>query len=76
MACNHVGVIGITCRLHDERTADDLGISHLPSPIQVADLAATEHQEFRVIDVIVSPPGSPIAALVKVRPVHLRVVAA
>ena len=58
-------MIGTRCRLHDLE-GDDRGIAHLPPPIAVGDLVATEHHEFRVVDFIISPPESPIAALVKV----------
>ena len=68
-------MIGTKCRLHD-LSGDDRGIAHLPTPITVGDLVATEHHEFRVVDIIISPPGSPIGALVKVQPTHLHVVAA
>lgn len=64
-------MLGIKCRLHD-LAGDDRGIAHVPAPIAVGDLVAREHHEFRVVDVIVSPPGSPIGALVKVRPTRLR----
>ena len=40
------------------------------------DGVALEHSEHRVYEVVISPPGSVIAALVKVQPVHLRVIAA
>ena len=54
-------MIGTKCRLHD-LAGDDSGIAHVPTPIAVGDLVATEHREFRVVDVIVSLPGSPIGA--------------
>jgi hypothetical protein len=37
----------------------------------IGDLVLLEHSEHRVYDVVPSPPGSLIAALVKVRPVRL-----
>ena len=69
-----VAMLGIACRLHDVDTADDLGVAHLPSPVRVGDLAATEHELYRVVDVIVNPPGSLIGAIVKVQPARLAVV--
>ena len=68
-------MLGITCRLHDAITADDLGIAHLPPPILPGDLAATPSELYRVVDVIVSPPASIIGALVKVTPARLTVAA-
>lgn len=70
-----VAMFGTKCRLHD-LDGDDRGIAHLPTPIMVGDLVATEHHEFRVVDIILCPPGSQIGALVKVQPTHLRVAAA
>jgi hypothetical protein len=61
-------------RVHDQ-TGDDLGIVHLPGPVEPGDLVATEHEEFRVVAVVVSPPGSAIDVLAKVQPMHLRVAA-
>ncbi|MFO7573276.1 MAG: hypothetical protein R6W48_11855 [Gaiellaceae bacterium] len=45
----------------------------MPAPVEVDDLVALEHGEYRVVDVVVSPPGYPIEAIVKVRPVRLSV---
>lgn len=39
------------------------------------DLVATEDAEYRVVDYILSPPGSPIEALVRVAPARLAVAA-
>jgi hypothetical protein len=44
-------------------------------PIEPGDLVATIDSVYRVVDVVRSPPGSPIAALVKVRPERLVVAA-
>ena len=54
---------------------DDVGIAHVPIPIEIGDLVATVDTTYRIVDVVVAPPGSPIAALVKVRPARLHVVA-
>jgi hypothetical protein len=67
-------MIGVSCRLHD-MTGDDIGIAHLPSPIECGDLVATERGEYRIDTVIRTPPGQ-IDALVRVQPMHLPVVAA
>ena len=64
----------VPVRLHD-LTGDDLGLVHLPWPIEVGDLVALEHGEFRVHDVVETGHTSPIAALVRVRPAHLRLTA-
>jgi hypothetical protein len=62
---------GVPVRVHD-LYGDDLGIAHLPPPIAIGDLIALEGRELRVVDVVERPPNSPLAALVQVRPVHLR----
>jgi hypothetical protein len=54
---------------------DDVGIAHVPIPIEIGDLIATIDSIYRVVDVVVSPPGSLFAAMVKVRPECLAVVA-
>ena len=66
-----VAMIGTACRLHDENTADDVGIVHAPPPVEPGDLVATADEIFRVVDVVTTGPDSNIAALVKVRPAHL-----
>jgi hypothetical protein len=43
----------------------------MPLPIEVGDLVAFEHAEYRVNDVVETGSASPIAALVRVRPAHL-----
>jgi hypothetical protein len=63
-------MVGVRVRVHD-LDANDLGIAHVPLPLAVGDLVATEHHEFRVVDFILSPPGSPVGALARVRPVRL-----
>ncbi len=55
--------------------ARGVGYAHVPSPIELDDLVATEHGEFRVVDVVESPPGYAIQALVKMRPARLAVAA-
>lgn len=59
--------------LRDAATFDHLGTCTVPAPVEVDDLVALEHGEYRVVDVVVSPPGYPIEAIVKVRPVRLSV---
>ena len=67
-------MLGSCVRLHDADTAEDLGLVHVPSPVCVGDLAATE-SGYRVVDVV-ELPASAIDALCKpVRPVRLVLVA-
>lgn len=68
-------MLGITCRLHDAATADDLGVATLPPPILPGDIVATETDVYRVVDVITNPAGASIGALVKVAPARLAVAA-
>ena len=68
-------MLGVPCRIHD-LSGDDLGVAHLPPPIEVGDLVALQHSEFRVYDVVGLDQTYPIAAIVKVQAVHLPVVAA
>jgi hypothetical protein len=67
-------MVGVPVRLHS-LDGDDVGIVHVPPPIEVGDLIATAHALFRVLDVVTSPPGSLIAAMVKVRREHMAVAA-
>lgn len=64
-------MIGLTVRLHD-LTGDDLGTVHLPGPLELDDLVATETAEYRIVDVVAVPAGSSIDALAKVQPTSLR----
>jgi len=66
--------VGVAVRVHS-RTGDDLGIAHVPPPIEIGDLIALEHAEFRVDDVVETGQTYPIAALVKARPTQLRLAA-
>jgi hypothetical protein len=63
-------MVGVPVRIHD-LDANDLGIAHLPLPLELGDLVVLDHSQHRVYDVVMSPPDSRIAALVKVRPAHL-----
>jgi len=56
--------VGVAVRVHS-RTGDDLGIVHLPLPVQIGDLIAFEHSEYRVHDIVETGQVYPIAALVK-----------
>jgi hypothetical protein len=67
-------MVGVAVRLHG-LDGDDVGVVHVPPPIEVGDLIASAHALFRVLDVITSPPGSPIGAIAKVKPEHVAVVA-
>jgi len=67
-------MLGVPVRIHD-MSGDDLGVAHLPPPVEVGDLVALEHAVLRVYDVVESGQTYPIAALVRAQPVHLPVVA-
>jgi hypothetical protein len=56
---------------------DDLGIAHVPTPVETGDLILLEQGEYRVLDVILIPldEGSPLHALVRAQPAHVRPVA-
>lgn len=57
-------MIGVRVRLHD-MTGYDLGTADVPGPIEIGDLVALEHQEFRVYDVVETGQAYPIAAFVE-----------
>lgn len=67
-------MVGVLVRLHSAH-GDDLGTAHIPIPIRVGDMVATSDSIYRVVDVVISPPGSLIAAMVKVRREHMAVAA-
>jgi hypothetical protein len=58
-------MLGVPVRLHAV-DGDDLGIAHIPMPIEPGDLVATIESIYRVVDVMPSP-GYAVAALCKVR---------
>ena len=62
--------VGVPVRLHD-LTRDDLGIAHVPPPVEPGDLILLEHREYRITDVILTGRG-PLYALVRVQPAHVR----
>jgi hypothetical protein len=50
---------------------DDLGVAHVPPPIEAGDVLELGHRPIlllRVVDVVETGPNSPLAALVKVSP--------
>jgi hypothetical protein len=67
-------VLGAPIRVHD-MTGDDLGTAHVPTPVAIGGMVATPDGIYRIVDIVTSPPGSLIAALCKVRPERLHVVA-
>jgi hypothetical protein len=67
-----VDINGARLHLHD-LTGDNLGPAHVPWPLELGDLVALEHDEFRVV-VVETGHMFPLAAVVKVRPAHLRLV--
>jgi hypothetical protein len=58
---------GVLVRVHDEEYAE-LGFAHIPLPIEIGDQVALADDPlpFVVADVVFSPPGAEVAALVKV----------
>lgn len=63
-------MVGVAVRVHD-RHGDDLGIAHLPPPVEVGDvleLGLGEILLLRIVDLVKTGPHSPLAALVKVAP--------
>jgi len=65
-------VLGVPIRVHD-MTDDDLGIAHVPTPVETGDLILLERREYRVRDVIlVGDARSPLYALVRAQPAHAR----
>jgi hypothetical protein len=67
-------MVGVPVRLH-ALDGEDVGLAHVPIPIEPGDMIATADTAYRVVDVVISPPGSLIAALVKVKPERLVVAA-
>ena len=62
--------IGVPVRVHDV-FGDDLGIAHVPPPVELGDVLELGHGEIRlvrVVDLVETGPRSPLAALVKVTP--------
>ena len=64
-------VFGAPIRVHD-MSGDDLGIAHVPTPVETGDLILLEHGEYRVLDVIPVDAPSPLHALVRAQPAHVR----
>jgi hypothetical protein len=68
-------VIGVAVRVHS-RTGDDLGVAHVPPPVEVGDVLELGHGPIlplRVVDLVETGPRSPLGALVKVAPAPLLV---
>ena len=57
-------MLGVPCRIHD-MSGDDLGVAHLPPPVQIGDLIALQHKELRVYDVVLTGQDYPVFALVR-----------
>jgi hypothetical protein len=53
-------------------TGDDLGIVHVPTPVETGDLILLGQGEYRVLDVITVDAPSPLHALVRAQPAHVR----
>jgi hypothetical protein len=67
--------VGVAVRLLDEE-GNDLGlVAHIPAPIAIDDLVATEHETFRIVDITPSTDATVIAARCRVIPERLHVAA-
>jgi hypothetical protein len=64
-------MIGVPVRVHSLE-GDNLGVAHLPPAVGPGDLVPLEHAEYRVVDVVVTGPHSPLAALVRAWPARIR----
>jgi hypothetical protein len=65
-------MVGVPVRVHD-MTGDDLGIAHVPVPVETGDLILLEHGEYPVLDVILlTDEQSPLHALIRAQPAHVR----
>jgi hypothetical protein len=63
-------VLGAPVRVHDMH-GDDLGIVHVPMPVEPGDLILLERREYRVLDVIpVEDARYRLHALVRAGPAH------
>jgi len=63
-------MVGVPVRVHS-RTGDDLGVCHLPPPVEVGDVLELGHGPIlllRVVDLVETGREFPLAALVKVSP--------
>jgi hypothetical protein len=52
-------------------TGDDLGIAHVPTPVEPGDPILLERGEYRVLDVITVDAPSRLHALVRAQPAHV-----
>ena len=65
-------MLGAAIRVPD-MNGDDLGIAHVPTPVETGDIILLEHGEYRVLDVILlEDEQSPLYALVRAQPAHVR----
>lgn len=68
-------VVGVPVRVRS-RQGDDLGICHVPPPVEIGDVLELGRGPlfpFRVVDLVETGPYSPLAALVKVSPAPMLV---
>jgi hypothetical protein len=66
-------VIGFVVSGHS-RHGDDLGVAHLPPPVELGDeleLGKGPILPLRIVDLVETGPSSPLAALVKVAPARI-----
>ena len=55
-------------RVYDAATTDDLGIAHVPLPVEIGDALTVEGHPwpFVIVDLVDTPVGSAVAAIVGV----------
>jgi hypothetical protein len=68
-ASSRCAALGCRPGVHDV-TADDLGVALVPWPVELGDEIAVEGNPWplEVVDLVWTPPGARVAAIVKVRP--------
>lgn len=64
--------LGVLVRLHS-LDCETIGYAHVPPPIEIGDLVATDRDVFRVHNVVTSPPNVRVGALCMVVPALFRV---
>jgi hypothetical protein len=65
---------GVPVRVFDAATADDLGVAHVPLPVEPGDELTIAGQlcPLEVVALVETPADAKLAALVKVRPAVLQ----
>jgi hypothetical protein len=72
--CHDPAMVGVPVRVHS-RTGDDLGVCHVPPPVELGDVLELGHgPPLRDVTVLWTPPGSPVVSLTA-RPAALAIAA-